>query len=84
MIYFILKKKNKMKINITTDNTLVIPEYVVDMKNKSNKTIQLLEHYEKLKNLDQQKKEGNIINIKDNKKFKKKSYRKKKYFKKAK
>ena len=73
-----------MKINITTDNTLVIPEYVVDMKNKSNKTIQLLEHYEKLKNLDQQKKEDNIINIKDNKKFKKKPYRKKKYFKKAK
>ena len=82
LLYF--EKKNKMKINITTDNTLVIPEYVVDMKNKSNKTIQLLEHYEKLKNLDQQKKEGNIINIKDNKKFKKKSYRKKKYFKKAK
>ncbi len=82
LLYF--EKKNKMKINITTDNTLVIPEYVIDMKNKSNKTIQLLEHYEKLKNLDQQKKENNIINIKDNKKFKKKPYRKKKYFKKVK
>ena len=82
LLYF--EKKNKMKINITTDNTLVIPEYVVDMKNKSNKTILLLEHYEKLKNLDQQKKEDNIINLKDSKKFKKKPYRKKKYFKKAK
>ena len=51
---------------------------------KSKKTIKLIEHYEKLKNLDEQKKENNIISIKDKKKFTKKPYRKKKFFKKAK
>ena len=78
------EKKNKMKIDIITDNKLIIPEYIIDLKNKSKKTIELIEHYEKLKNLDQQKKEDNIIVLKDKKKFKKKSFRKKKFFKKVK
>ena len=79
-----MKKKNKMKIDIITDNTLIIPEYIIDIKNKSNKTLELVEHFEKMKNLNQQKREDNIIEIKDKRKFKKKSYRKKNYFKKAK
>ncbi len=78
------EKKNKMKIDIITDNKLIIPEYIIDLKNKSKKTIGLIEHYEKLKNLEQQKKESNIIELKEKKKFKKKSFRKKKFFKKAK
>ncbi len=82
LTYF--EKKNKMKIDIITDNNLIIPEYIIDIKNKSKKTIELIEHYEKLKNLEQQKKENNIIELKDKKKFKKKTYRKKRYFKKAK
>ena len=53
-------------------------------KNKSKKIIETIEHLEKLKNLEQQKKESNIINFKDKKKFKKKNYRKKKFFKKVK
>ena len=73
-----------MKIDIISDNKLIIPEYIVDIKNKSKKTIELIEHFEKLKNLEQQKKENNIIELKDKKKFKKKIFRKKKYFKKAK
>jgi ribonuclease E len=73
-----------MKIDIITDNNLIIPEYIIDIKNKSKKTIELIEHFEKLKNLDQQKLTGNIIELKDKKKFKKKPYRKKKFFKKAK
>ena len=73
-----------MKIYIITDNKLIIPEYIIDLKNKSKKTIGLIEHYEKLKNLEQQKKESNIIELKEKKKFKKKSFRKKKFFKKAK
>ena len=48
------------------------------------KTIELIEHFEKLKSLELQKKEDNIVDIKENKKFKKKTYRKKKFFKKAK
>jgi len=78
------EKKNKMKIDIITDNKLIIPEYIIDFKNKSKKTLELVEHFEKLKNLDQQKKDNNIINFKDKKKFKKKTYKKKKFFKKAK
>jgi len=82
LTYF--EKKNKMKIDIITDNNLIIPEYIIDIKNKSKKTIELIEHFEKLKNLEQQKLAGNIIELKDKKKFKKKPYRKKKFFKKAK
>ncbi len=81
LTYF--EKKNKMKIDIITDNNLVIPEYIIDIKNRSKKTIELIEHFEKLKNLDYQKRE-NIIEFKDNKKFKKKTFRKKRFFKKAK
>ncbi len=82
LTYF--EKKNKMKIGIITDNNLIIPEYIIDVKNKSKKTIELIEHYEKLKNLDQQQKEANIIKIEKKKKFNKKTFRKKKFLKKAK
>ena len=63
---------------------MIIPEYIIDLKNKSKKTIELIEHFEKLKNLNQQKKEDNIIELKDKKKFKRKPYKRKKFFKKAK
>ncbi len=82
LTYF--EKKNKMKIDIITQNNLNIPEYIIDIKNKSKKTIELIEHYEKLKNLNDQKDSNNIIDIKINKKFKKKPFRKKKFFKKVK
>ena len=80
LTYF--EKKNKMKIDIITDNKLIIPEYIIDLKNKSKKTLELIEHFIELKNLEQQKKESNIIELKDKKKFKKKPFRKKKFFKK--
>tara|TARA_B100000579_G_C22806778_1_gene842962 strand:- start:997 stop:1854 length:858 start_codon:yes stop_codon:yes gene_type:complete len=82
LTYF--EKKNKIKIDIISDNKLIIPEYIIDFKNKSKKTLELVEHYEKLKNLDQLKRHGNIIEFKDKKNFKKKSYKKKKFYKKAK
>ena len=63
---------------------MIIPEYIIDVKNKSKKTVELIEHYEKLKNLEQQKKDENIIELKDKKKFKKKPFRKKKFYKKVK
>ena len=50
LTYF--EKKNKMKIDIISDNNLIIPEYIIDIKNKSKKTIELIEYFEKLKNLD--------------------------------
>ena len=70
-------------LDIISDNTLVIPEYIIDVKNKSNKTIELVEYFEKLQNIKEQKK-NNIIDIKDKKKFIKKPFRKKRFFKKAK
>jgi ribonuclease E len=79
------ENKNKIKIDIITDNSLIIPEYIIDIKNKSKKTIELVEHYENLKNLDQQIKEAKIIDLKTKKKFSnKKTFRKKKFFKKTK
>ncbi len=82
LTYF--EKKNKMKIDIITDNSLIIPEYIIDLKNKSKKTIELVEHYEKLKNLEQQKVEDKIADTKDKKKFIKKKNYKKKFYKKTK
>ena len=82
LTYF--EKKNKMKIDIISDNNLIIPEYIIDLKNKSKKTIELIEHYEKLKNLEKLNKESNIVEFNHKKKFNKKTYRKKKFYKKAK
>ncbi len=78
------EKKNKNKIDIITDNKLIIPEYIIDFKNKSKKTLELVEHFEKLKSLTEQKKDNKIIELKDKRKFKKKPFRKKKFFKKVK
>ena len=81
LTYF--EKKNKMRIDIITDNTLIIPEYIIDFKNKSKKTIELVEYHEKLKNLEQQKEENKITEIKE-KKFNKKKKFKKNFYKKTK
>ncbi len=78
------EKKNKMKIDIITDNNLIIPEYIIDFKNKSKKTIELIEHYEKLKDLNTLKSNENIIHLKNKKKYKKKIFKKKRFYKKAK
>ncbi len=51
------EEKNLIKIDIIADNSLVIPEYIIDLQNKSKKTIETIEHRETLKNLEDQKKE---------------------------
>ncbi|ARJ48116.1 Rne/Rng family ribonuclease [Candidatus Pelagibacter sp. RS39] len=76
LTYF--EKKNKIKIDIISDNNLIIPEYIIDVKNKSKKTIELIEYFEKLKNLDNLTKDKKIIDIKK----RKKTYRKRKFYKK--
>ena len=80
------EKKNKMKIDIITDSSLIIPEYIIDIKNKSKKTLELIKHIENLKNLDNQNNDDKIIDLKERKKFKRKTFknRKKKFYKKAK
>ena len=82
LTYF--EKKNKMTIDIFSDNSLIIPEYIIDIKNKSKKTIELIEYYEKLKNLEIQNKESKLAENKEKKKINKKTFKKKRYFKKTK
>ncbi len=78
------EKKNKMKIDIITDNSLIIPEYIIDLKNKSKKTLELIEHYEKLKNIEKITLKENVIQLKNKRVYKKKIYKKKRFYKKAK
>ncbi len=82
LTYF--EKKNKITIDIISDNSLIIPEYIIDIKNKSKKTIELIEYYEKLKNLEIQIKDDKVTEKKGIKKINKKIYKKKKFFKKTK
>ena len=72
-----MKKKNKVKIDIISDNSLIIPEYIIDMKNKSKKTIELLKYFDEPQNLEIKDKGINFKNIK----IRKKVFKKKKYFK---
>jgi len=77
------EEKNLIKIDIIADNTLIIPEYIIDLQNKSKKTIEIVEHIEKLKNLEEQKKEVKFFESPIKKKtYKKKPFFKKKFFKK--
>ncbi|MBL6799261.1 MAG: Rne/Rng family ribonuclease [Candidatus Pelagibacter bacterium] len=76
------EEKNLIKIDIIADNTLIIPEYIINLQNKSKKTIEIVEHFEKLKNLEDQKKEAKTYEISNKKKpLKKKPFFKKKYYK---
>ena len=77
------EEKNLIKIDIIADNTLIIPEYIIDLQNKTKKTIETVEHIEKLKNLEEQKKEFKSFEATKIKKvYKKKPFFKKKFSKK--
>ncbi len=67
-----IEKKNKMKIDIIIENKLIIPEYIIDVKNKSKKTIELIEQFERLKNIDKEKNEKKEIEKSNIKNYKKK------------
>ena len=79
------EKKNKIKIDIISDNELIIPEYIIDLKNKSKKTIEIFENLINLQNLSNSPNDEDISNSKqiEKKKYKKKPF-KKKYYKKSK
>ena len=77
------EEKNLIKIDIIADNSLIIPEYIIDLQNKAKKTIEIVEHLEKLKNLEEQKKEvKTFIDPSKKKTYKKKPFFKKKFYKK--
>ena len=68
--------KNKIKIKILADNSLIIPEYIIDLQNKSKKTIEKIENFSKVKKINNQ----NELEIQKNPK--KMSFKKKKFYKK--
>ncbi len=79
------EKKNKIKIDIIYDNSLIIPEYKIDFKNKSKKTIEKIESSTKLSSLKDVKDLNNVFklnNISKKNKYKKKNFYKKKFYKK--
>jgi ribonuclease E len=76
------EEKNLIKIDIIADNSLIIPEYIIDLQNKTKKTIEIVQHIEKLKNLEEQKKEFKSFESPIKKKPYKKPFFKKKFFKK--
>ena len=78
------ENKNKIKIDIIADNSLIIPEYIIDLQNKTNKSIEVVQHFEKLKNLEEEKKDVKTFEPSIKKKtFKKKPFFKKKFYKKV-
>ena len=77
--------KNKIKIDIISDSSLIVPEYIIDFQNKSKKTIEKIEKIEKFKNLQDLESEikTNKLDSKNKKStFKKKKFYKKKFYKK--
>ena len=77
------EEKNKIKIDIIADNSLIIPEYIIDLQNSTKKTIETVEYIEKLRNLEEHRKEAKSLDVPIKKKpFKKKVFFKKKPFKK--
>ena len=81
------EKKNKVKVEIISDNSLIIPDHKIELQNKSKKVLEKIENISKLKNLNEQTLHDNTNNKKIKYKknnFKKKIFYKKKYFKKTK
>ena len=79
--------KNKIKIDIISDNNLIIPEYIIDLQNKSKKTIEKIESIKVLKKLNapvEKKYNNNLEKPLKKTVFKKKKFSKKPYFKKTK
>ncbi len=81
------EEKNKIKVEIISDNSLIIPDHKIELQNKSKKVLEKIENISKLKNLNEQTLHDNTNNKKIKYKknnFKKKIFYKKKYFKKTK
>ena len=55
------EKKYKFKINIISDNSLIIPEYKIKLFNKSKKIINKIEYFKEINGMDQKK--NNVIEM---------------------
>ncbi len=75
-----LEKKYKIKINLTGDKLLLVPEYEISFENKAKKVLEKIDHKVEIKKIviDNKKKTNNVV------KFVKKNFKKRKYFKRRK
>ena len=76
------ENKNKVKVEITDDNSLIVPDYLINLKNKSKKIIKKIEYISKLNNIENFNESNKNIDDREKNKFKKKKFYKKKFFKK--
>ena len=79
-----VEKKYKVKINLLPDNQLIIPDYIIELKNKSKKIINTIENISKLEVLNRIEEDNKkkTKNPRPQNKFKRKKFHKKKFFKK--
>ena len=75
-----IEKKNKFKINIIIDNSMIISDFKIEYKNKSKKILNVSENITKLEKISD--KSFEINNLEKGKKFKKRKFKKKKFYKK--
>ena len=74
-----LEKNHKMKINLQGDKSLLVPEYEISFENKGKKILEKIEHKTEIKKISSENKNrGNIIKFVGKKKFKKRTYFKRK------
>ena len=75
------KNKYKLDFNIISDNSLIIPEYKIELLNKNKKIINKIENIEKIKDISLKENyaKKNFINKKNNKNFKMRGKFKKKF-----
>ena len=76
------ENKNKVKVEIIDDNSLIVPDYLINLKNKSKKIIKKRESVSKLNNIENFNESNKNIDDREKNKFKKKKFYKKKFFKK--
>ena len=76
------EKKNKMNIEIDSDNSLIVPDYIIEFQNKKKKILDTYKSLTPLKNLDTFNGNEKKIKMIKVKKYNKKKFFKKKYFKK--
>ncbi len=77
------EKKNKIKVEIVSDNSLIVPDYIIEFQNKSKKIIEKIESVTKLKKIESSDlNNNNTIKLNKNKKYKKKKFYKRKFYKK--
>ena len=75
-----IEKKNKFKINIFVNNSMILSDYRVEYKNKSKKILNVIENLTKLEKIKDESTKN--IKLEKVKKFKKRKFKKKKFYKK--